>query len=152
MHSSEAVRAVAVFEAAKGVLVLVAGFGLLSLLHRDAHALGAQVIAHAHLNPAARYPRIFLDAVDKLSDQRLLMLAAGAGLYASFRLVEAYGLWRARPWAEWLAALSGAVYLPFEAIGLWRDATWLGLGVLLVNALVVAIMADAVRRRRATVG
>lgn len=149
MRSSDAVRAVALFEAAKGALVLVAGFGLVALVHRDAHALAASVIAHAHLNPASRYPRIFLDAVDRVGDGRLLLLAAGAGLYALFRLVEAYGLWRARPWAEWLAALSGAIYLPLELVGLWRDATWLGAAVLLVNALIVAVMLDAVRRRRA---
>ncbi|RYG83545.1 DUF2127 domain-containing protein, partial [bacterium] len=33
-----AVRTVAVFEAAKGLLVLLAGFGLLRLLHHDVQA------------------------------------------------------------------------------------------------------------------
>lgn len=149
MRSSDAIRVVALFEAAKGGLVLLAGCGLLTLVHRDAHALAAQVIAHAHLNPASRYPRIFLDAAERISDQRLLLLAAGASLYALFRFVEAYGLWRARPWAEWLAALSGAIYLPIEIVGLVREPSWLGAGVLVVNALVVAVMLDAVRRRRA---
>lgn len=68
MRLSEAIRVVAIFEAVKGALILLAGFGLLSLVHRDVHALAAQLIAHAHLNPASRYPHIFLDAASHTSD------------------------------------------------------------------------------------
>lgn len=148
MRSSDAVRSVAIFEAAKGVLVLVAGFGLLSLVHRDVHEIAARVIAHAHLNPASRYPRIFLDAAGAMTDARLLLYAGGAALYASLRLAEAYGLWRGLAWAEWLAAVSGAVYVPIEVVGLVRDPGWLGAAVLVANLLVVGVMLDAVRRRR----
>ncbi|MCZ7627423.1 MAG: DUF2127 domain-containing protein [Candidatus Methylomirabilis sp.] len=38
-------------------------------------------------------------------------MAAG---YASVRFVEAYGLWLERRWAEWFAAVSGGIYIPFE--------------------------------------
>ena len=34
--------------------------------------------------------------------------------YSAIRFTEAYGLWRERRWAEWLSAVSGAIYLPFE--------------------------------------
>ncbi len=149
MRLSEAIRVVALFEAAKGALILLAGFGLLSLVHRDVHALAAQLIAHAHLNPASRYPHIFLDAANHLSDSSLALYALGAGVYACVRLLEAYGLWFARPWAEWLAALSGGLYVPVELFELYKHATWLGLGVLLVNLVIVAVMLQSVRVRKA---
>lgn len=143
-------RAVALVEAGKGLVVLLAGTGLLALVHRDLHALAAALVAHAHLNPAAKYPHIFLDAVARVQDLRLWWLALGALAYAALRLLEAWGLYRQRAWAEWLAALSGALYLPFELAAIARHASLLGVLLLSLNLMVVAVMAWAlVRRRRA---
>jgi uncharacterized membrane protein (DUF2068 family) len=146
---SRTVRAIAALEALKGVLALMAAGGLLSLLHRDLHALALALVEHAHLNPAARVPRIFLRAAANLHDTRLVLLALGAAAYAAMRLVEALGLYRGRAWAEVLAAASGAVYLPFEAVALAREPSLLHLGLLLLNAAVVAVMLRALWRRRA---
>ena len=55
------------------------------------------VIAHFHLNPASRYPRICLDLAVNLTDSRLWWLARSfAFMYACLRFIEAYGLWRNR--------------------------------------------------------
>lgn len=145
MRFSSALRTVALIEAAKGALVLVAGLGLLSLVHQDAQRLAEQFVAHLHLNPASRYPRIFLAAAAGLSDFRLLLVAAGAMAYSVVRLVEAYGLWRARRWAQWFAAASGAIYIPFEVFELVERVGWLSLGALVLNVAVVAIMLLGVR-------
>jgi uncharacterized membrane protein (DUF2068 family) len=59
-------------------------------------------------------------------------------LYATFRLVEAYGLWRMRAWAEWFAILSGAIYLPIEVQSLIRHTSFLREAVLLTNVFIVA--------------
>src|SRR2546423_9641575 len=56
------VRAVAFFEALKGALVLVAGFGLLALVHRDLEVLAERLVRHSHLNPPGPYPRAFIEA------------------------------------------------------------------------------------------
>lgn len=143
-----ALRAVAVLEAAKGLLVLATGFGLLSLVHRDVQALAERLVLHAHFNPASRYPRIFLELAADVTQGRLVLLAAGATAYALVRFVEAYGLWRARGWAEWFAALSGSVYVPFELVGLMRHPSALGVALILLNLLVVAAMLLALHARR----
>lgn len=143
---SSALRLVALLEAGKGLLVLSAGFGLLSLVHRDVQSFAEHLVTHSHLNPAARYPRIFIDAVSRLNDSRLMLLAAGAAAYAAVRFVEAYGLWFARRWAEWFAVASGALYIPFELLELTRRSTWIGLALVLVNAAVVGFMLYCVLR------
>lgn len=143
-----ALRAVALVEAFKGAVVLLAASGLLALVHRDLNDLAARLVAHAHLNPAAHYPHIFLDAVSQLQQPRLLWLAAGAALYGAVRLAEAYGLWTDRAWAEWLAALSGGLYVPIEVAELLHRPTALGAAVLAVNAAVVAVMVRALLQRR----
>src|SRR5436305_641496 len=43
------VRTVALFEAAKGALVLAAGLGLLGLIHRDVQAFAERLVRASHL-------------------------------------------------------------------------------------------------------
>jgi len=133
-------RAVAVFEGVKGALVLAAGCGALALVHRDLQALAEEVVSHFHLNPASRYPRIFLEAADRFGDGRLRALAALAAAYATIRLLEAWGLWRERRWAEWLGAASGGLYVPVEIYELVRRVTSIRLLLLLGNTAVVLFL------------
>lgn len=143
----DGMRAIAVFEAVKGMLVLGAGVGFLGLLHRDTEALAERLVHFSHLNPASKYPRIFIDAAANLTDTRLLMLAAGAGAYAIVRLAEAYGLWMGKTWAEWLALVGGGLYIPVELYHLWHRFTWLKVAVLVANVAVVVYMAYALKHR-----
>ena len=135
--ASAGLRTVAAFEAAKGILVVAAGLGLLSLLHHDVQRAAESVVRHLHLNPARHYPRVFIEAATRMTDARLWLLACGALAYSVVRGVEAYGLWRARAWAEWFAILAGAIYLPIEIYALMHEATALKAGVLLVNVGIV---------------
>ncbi len=48
----KSVDVVAAIEAAKAIIVLLAGFGLLGLLHRDLHAMGEELVQTLHLNAA----------------------------------------------------------------------------------------------------
>ena len=134
------VRAVALFEALKGALVLIAGFGLLALVHRDLEDLAERLVQHTHLNPASHYPRVFIEAAARTSDARLRVLAALAFAYSCVRFVEAYGLWKMRAWAEWFAIISGGLYLPVELYELIERATLIRAGVLVVNVLTVSYL------------
>lgn len=148
LHERSAIRAVACFEALKGALVLLAATGVLSFMHGDLYRAAAALIAHAHLNPAAKYPQIFLDAAARLQDSHLLLLAAGAALYSLVRFVEAWGLFFERAWAEVLAAASGGIYVPLELAELARRPTWHGAVLLVLNLAVVAVMVRALYKRR----
>lgn len=147
-HGRPGLRAVATLEAVKGLLVLLAGFGAFALIHRDVQSLAEALVRHSHLNPARHVPRVFLEASARLTDARLWMLSAGALAYAGVRFAESWGLWRARPWAEWLGALSGAIYVPFEVASLLARPTPLKAAMLLVNVVVVGYLALLIRRDR----
>jgi uncharacterized membrane protein (DUF2068 family) len=139
-------------EALKGIIVLVTGFGLLSFLGRDNEIFAEQIVRHLQLDPAHHYPHIFIAAMARLEDSHLWMLAGVAALYATVRFVEAYGLWFERRWAEWLAALSGGIYIPLELYELFRRPTELVVGALFMNVIIVGYMAwllSESRRRRA---
>jgi uncharacterized membrane protein (DUF2068 family) len=148
----KALRPIALFEAFKGIVVLVAGFGLLGFLDRDNEVYAEQIIRHLHIDPAQHYAKLFIMTMAQESDMQLMALAIFAALYATVRFVEAYGLWHERRWAEWLAALSGGVYIPIEIFELMVRASWLKFGTLVLNLVIVAYMVWLLtesRRRRA---
>ena len=146
IHSKSGVKVVAVFEAAKGFLVLLAGFGLLAIVHENAQKLAEHIVRHFHLNPASRYPRVFIDVAHNISDLQLWLMAGLALAYASIRLIEAYGLWRERRWAEWLAVLSGGIYVPIEVYELLSRVSWIKVGTLIVNLCIVLYMSYVLKQ------
>src|SRR5262249_48977466 len=109
-------------------------------VHRDAQAFAERLVLHLHLNPARHYPRIFIEAAGRLTDARIWFIATGAFAYSALRFAEAYGLWRARTWAEWIGIVSGGVYLPAKVIAPARSPTTLKAILLLLNALLVAYL------------
>jgi uncharacterized membrane protein (DUF2068 family) len=133
-------RAVAVFEIIKGGLVILAGLGVLALIHHDVQAIAEEFVRHIHLNPARHYPRIFIEAAGRLTDIRLMFMALTAFGYSTIRFVEGYGLWHKRAWAEWFAIISGCLYLPVEAYHLIHKPTPIKALVLLTNLLMVGYM------------
>jgi uncharacterized membrane protein (DUF2068 family) len=105
-------------------------------------------VGRFHLNPEHRYASIFIRAAADVTDAKLWLWCGFALAYAAFRFVEGYGLWHERPWAEWLALVSGGIYLPLEVYELMQKATWTRAAVLVANLAVVALMALALKRRR----
>jgi len=144
----EGLRIVSAFEATKGLLVLLAGSGLLAYIHKDLHLVAEQLVRHSHLNPASHYPRIFLDLADHVTDGQLWILAISALLYAAVRFVEAYGLWRQKQWAEWFGLLTGGMYVPIEIFELARGLTWPKAVLLIVNLGIVAYLSLVVYQSR----
>lgn len=143
-------RVVAVLEAAKGVVVLLAGFGVLVFIDHGTAQMVDALVEHLHLNPANGVPRVFVELINNASNRQLQGLAAGALANAVLRLAEAFGLWHARAWAEWLSVVSGAIYVPFELYGLSHGVTSLRVGMLALNLGVVGYMVLALRRTRQT--
>ena len=143
-RGKDGLRVVSLFEATKGLMVLLAGSGLLAYLHKDLHLAAEQIVRHSHLNPASRYPRIFLDLADHATDGQLWVLAFSALLYAAVRFVEAYGLWRQKQWAEWFGLLTGGIYVPIEIFELTRGVTWPKAVVLTVNLSIAAYLSFVV--------
>ena len=140
VSSTSGLQIVALFEGAKGLLVLLAGFELLSFIHKDIHEAAVRLVEHLHLNPARHYPRIFLDLTERITDNQLWAMAFAALIYSIVRLVEATGLWLERKWAEWFGMLTGGMYIPVEIYEVACSITWPRVTVLVVNIGVVSYL------------
>lgn len=131
-------RTVALLEGAKGAVALLAASGL--ALHREVAAVVHLLAEHLHLNPGRDLPNAFYEALKADAAAHLKLIAGGILVYAVIRFVEAVGLWRERRWAEWLGALSAAVYLPFELLQFARHPGLLSAGFVVFTSFLVIFL------------
>lgn len=130
-------RTVALFEATKGTFGLAGSLGLLHFEHESIREVTMHALRHLGLNPGAEYSQVLLHAASGITDKNILMLAIGAMTYSVLRFIEAYGLWRQRTWAEWLAIISSAIYLPYEFYEIARHNSWIKIAITTGNILLV---------------
>jgi uncharacterized membrane protein (DUF2068 family) len=148
-------RLIAVLEATKGVIGIVLGVGLHLLAGHHQHPFIQWIVARFHLDDSAHAPHFVVEMLAHPERFRLevwTMLAMG---YAALRFVEAYGLWLARRWGEWLALVSAALYIPFEVYAIALDVTVLKVSLLVLNVAFVVylgLVLAATRRKRARAG
>lgn len=133
-------RLIAGLEALKGLLALALVIMLLRLPARELDLGLANVAGLLGLHPgdlasAALWQGGTTDATASFAPLTLL-----AACYAGMRLLEAWGLWRARRWGVWLGATSGAIYLPFELGHILRGPGWLNVSVMAFNVALVGYL------------
>ena len=136
-------RTVAFVEALKGVLALILAYVVTRAIRRDFdfEEAAEHVLGFFHIGLSHHLSKQILNAADKLSDVHIATIFAIAVAYAALRFVESYGLWRQRAWAEWLAIVSGCVYIPFEVYKLIKHPTQIHWIILGINLLVVLYIA-----------
>ena len=133
-------RAVASFEFFKGIFVVLMGVCALALVHKDTWLIAESLLALLHISTDHRFAQSFLDFADSITDARLWAAARIAFAYAALRFTEAYGLWRQRTWAEWMASVSGTLLLPLEVRELFRGVTFFRCALLIGNIAIVLYM------------
>lgn len=145
-HAHPGLHVIAVIEAAKGFLALLAASGLELLGPAPLRHWVRQLIARFQLDPDHGAMAWLADAINPDS---VHLAAAVACLYGVLHLAEGWGLWRAKAWASWLGCIAAALYLPFDAYALLRHPGWPAAAVVAVNLLIVWVLArDLVVRRR----
>ena len=143
-----ALRTIALFEAVKGALAFAAACGLLSLRHTDLHAAADAFLLRHGINPEKHYRRLLIESVAKATNHHVGEVIALCVVYAVIRFAEAYGLWRAKHWAEWFAVISAGIYLPLELQHLAHRLSLFSAGVVLVNVVLILYLARLLARQR----
>ena len=133
-------RAVATLEFFKGIFVVLMGICALLLVHKDLWLYAESLLALLHINTDRQSAQMFLDFADSVTDARLWAAARIAFAYAALRFTEAYGLWKERTWAEWVAFVSGFLLLPLEVRELLRGITLIRCAFLVGNIAIVLFM------------
>lgn len=144
-----ALRVIAAFKFLKAlclVVVAVAAFSLERSARLDAFAewIADLPIQHGH-HLLVR----FLDALLQLGPRKFVAIGVVACVYASLFLIEGWGLWRSKRWAEYLTAIATTSLIPFEIYEIVHHFTALKVVALAVNIAIVVYLIGLLRRERA---
>lgn len=136
-HHPIGLRLIIIERIIAGTLLILVSLGLFSLIRRDV----AQVVraaAHAlNLDVEGRLVTFALARTGMISPSVLVQASVGSLLVGALDLVQAYGLYRQRKWAEYLTAIAIGIFIPFEVYSLIGKVTLLKVVVLAVNTLIV---------------
>ncbi|MEZ0229140.1 MAG: DUF2127 domain-containing protein [Planctomycetota bacterium] len=126
----------------KATLLILIAAGAFAMLHKDLHDLAEGLVTWLHLDPASKKVESFLTKVDKFdTPAHKAELGSGAIVFALFILVEAWGLYRRRRWAELLTIAATSLLIPVEVYEICRHPSFGKVLTLLVNALIVLYLA-----------
>jgi len=155
-HSHAAgLRTVAFLEALKGVAALLLAYLISHAIRHDYdfEYAAERLLGMFHISLSHHWAQHVLNFADKISDWHPGTILGLAAAYAGLRFAESYGLWRQRAWAEWLAIISGCIYLPVEVERLVRHPNAFHWTILVINIGVVLYIAwvrwDEIKAARA---
>ena len=140
--SSESIKAVAIYEVAKGIGALL-GAGALWLWHTDlerwlatATETWQQNFGHFLAPQVESVVRIAQEASENW-DLFLLLIF----VYAAIRFIEAYGLWQDKIWAYWFSVIGYGLFIPIELYYLISSPfDWFNLAIFVLNIIIVIVV------------
>lgn len=148
--ATKTLRAIAAFKLLKalGLLVVaVASFDLVrsAQLQSFAEWIERLPIHHGHY----LLVRV-LDTVMQLGPRKFIAIGVAACAYATLFLVEGWGLWRGKRWAEYLTAFATLSLIPFEIYEVVHRFTALKVAALVVNVAILVYLISLLRREKST--
>lgn len=136
---------IATFKFIKAATLIAAGLATFGLLNDRLDQAAQDWLQHLALGHGHRLMSELaakaLPYLAETSGKRIAEVGIGAFLYAGVFLVEGFGLWRCKRWAEYLTVGVTASFLPFEIIAVAHRftlirATTLGMNVVVIIYLV----------------
>ena len=137
---------IAWFKVVKGLLLLLAGLGLLKLIHAEIATLFSLLIEALHLHADSRILHALVLKVDALQPHTVLVMGVISLGYAGLLLIEGVGLWFEASWAAYLTLISTSLLLPFELYEVLQQVSALRIGVLLLNLVIVGYLVSQLKQ------
>jgi uncharacterized membrane protein (DUF2068 family) len=132
--------AIAIDRMVKALVLVAGGIGALSLIDQNRPALARRLVEWLEVDRGEAVVEWLLARVAGVSDGMLLGMGLGGFAYAALSLVEAYGLIRARVWAEWLTIVATSLFIPVEVYALVHRPSPLEVTIIILNVAIVAFL------------
>src|SRR6476620_2019811 len=133
------------FKVFKGLLLLAAGIGALSLLHENAAAQVTAWLEKIGVDPGNHYIHGLIRRLWNVDDAKLRAISAGTFFYAALMLTEGVGLALHKKWAEYFTIIATSSFLPLELYELIHHFSYAKILVIVVNLAVVAYLVWGLR-------
>lgn len=142
--------AIALFKLAKSAFFFCVGLGLFHMLHQDLSDEAQKLATALHFEPEWRITALLTEKITLLDPKKLRDLSFFAFAYSAIALTEGVGLFLQKVWAEYLTLSLTVMFLPWELYELMRRPSWIRLGLLVINLLVLAYLLWILDRKKKT--
>lgn len=132
----------------RALALLAIGIVLITHPHTDWASEVSSFVQKLGLNPQSNWVRRLTEKISRIGPGRTTLFGIIAIAYGALEAAEAYGLWRARRWGEWLTVVATSLLFIPELWELTKSASLLKVGALVVNAAVVAYLIWRLRSPR----
>lgn len=139
---------IAVYKSLQALLFVAVGVGALRLLHQDIGDVLDNLREALHFSPESRLVNFILDKASLIDDPMLRRIGLVAFSYAAVSFAEGIGLYLEKAWGELLTLLITASFLPWEIFEVFHRLTWLRVGLLVINTLVLFYLLKLVASRK----
>lgn len=130
-------RCIGVFKLLKAASLIVIGFGILRLIHKDVSAQLEHWIATLGFDPGSRMISHAIQKATNISPTKFKEFGVVSFVYAALFLTEGIGLCLLKHWAEWFTVVITSSLLPFEIYEVFHRPTLIKVLVLVLNIAVV---------------
>lgn len=147
-HHNKFLVLIAAYKGLQALLFIAVGFGAMHLVHKNIPDVFEQVRDALHFNPESRLVNFLLDRAALLNGPVLRRIGAVAFSYAALSFAEGLGLFLEKAWGEYLTLAITVSFLPWEVFEILRRLTWVRVGLLIINLLVLLYLLKVVFSRR----
>lgn len=140
--------AIAIFKLLKSAFFFCLGVGAIHLMNKDLANEVLRLARELRFEPESRVVALVMNRVDLIDAARLREISFGTFAYSAIALTEGIGLWMEKQWAEYFTLGLTVAFLPWELFELARRPSWVRLGLLVVNLLVLWYLIWLLRRKR----
>ena len=133
----------------KAIGLVVASVFLRALMNPDRHEALEDWLEAARIEPHNWFIHRIQDLIGHvlgIQPQALHLLHIGVIAAAAIYLIEGVGLYFQQKWAEWVVAISTALFLPAEIYEIFLKVTWFRCVLFLGNLLIALYLAWRLRR------
>jgi uncharacterized membrane protein (DUF2068 family) len=139
-------RIIAAFKLFKALALLVVAVGAFRLVRESRFAAFTDWIMQLPIHHGHRMLAVLVDGMFDIGPQRFLGVGLALCVYAAVFIVEGWGLWRGKRWAEYLTVVVTMSLIPIEVWEIWHQFTWLKVLALGVNVAIVVYLIAVLRR------
>ena len=128
---------ISVMKFVKGVILVVVGVKLLTLLGRDVEAWATDFVTRHGIDLANKYVHSALEKLQGVGNTQLMQMSGVAFGYSALLFTEGVGLWLQKRWAEFLTAIATGLLIPLEIYEIYEKFTWVRVAILILNLFIV---------------
>lgn len=146
------IRLVAAFKLIKAALLIVAGFGILKLIHADLATQLDHWVKVLGFDPGSHYVNLAIQKATSTPRGEIKEFGIVSFVYAALFLTEGIGLWMEKRWAEWFTVAITSSLVPVEVYEIFRHPSPVKIVVLVLNIAIVAYLLWRIRHESRSAG